>query len=177
MKGSASSLFFPMASVVLAAACVLLALRAGATADRLQSERDSLAECKRIVSKISAAKLAPETASGTQQPEEELSRRIESWAKQAGVGPRQMIRIDPVSPRRAGDSDYLVQGHEVELASLSLPHLAQFAAVVRRDDARLRVSRLRLSPSRTPGSESEGWQAEIALTYLLHSPKSPRRTQ
>jgi hypothetical protein len=162
---------FTMSTAALAAA----GWRAQTLAGHVRSAQVTLEESKKLAGRIVAQRDAPETATAARRSEEELSQRIESWSRGAGIDARQLVRIDPLSPRRVGDTDYLVEGADIELAEVTLPQLAMLASAVARDDQRLTVSQLRLTTPRSSTAKDtteETWRVELALTYLRYSPKS-----
>lgn len=176
MKPSPTLTAVIMLNLLLLATILFGAWRSHSLQNRLDESVAALTECRQLVDRIKAARSAPEIASEQQTNEEELTRRIEAWASQAGIRGEQVLRIDPLPGRRSGDSDYLVQGVDVELGKITLPQLAAFSQSVRSEDSRLRVSQLRLSalePLQIGAGSTETWDGEIALTYLLHSPRSP----
>lgn len=143
---------------------------------RVLRAQDTLFDCRRLAGQILARREAPETAADNRTGEDELAKRFEAWSRGAGLDANQVERIDPVSPRRPGDTDYLIEGADIELARVTLPQLAELAQSIAREDPRLRVSRLRLTSPRSATEEGqERWRVELALTYLRHSPKSSRR--
>lgn len=145
---------------------------------RVLRAQDTLLDCRRLAGQILARRDAPETAADNRAGEDELAKRFEAWSRGADLEANQLERIDPVSPRRLGDTDYLIEGADIELAGVTLSQLAELAQSVAREDPRLRVSRLRLTSPRSASVEGGGperWRVELALTYLRHSPKSNRR--
>lgn len=154
---------------------VAMGWRAYTLTERVRVAEATLLESKRLASRIVAQRDAPETATAARQSEEELSQRVESWSRGAGIDARQLVRIDPLSPRRVGDTDYLVEGADIEMAEVTLPQLALLAATVAREDKRLTLSQVRLTTPRTAEAKEaaeETWRVELALTYLRYSPKS-----
>ncbi len=142
---------------------------------RLAKSQEATAECFRIAKRIHALKTAPDLATETTESEEELTQKIEVWASTASIKPNQIILIDPLSPRRISDSDYLLQGVEVSLQNTSLEQLASFSRAIQAKDKRLKVSELSLSAPRSiirQNQKEETWQIELQLTYLRLSPKS-----
>lgn len=142
---------------------------------RYLSERENLAECKAIAKKITDLRRRKQRALLRTKPTDELNRRIDAWAKQAGISSENLIRIQPREPRRIGDSQYLEQITELEVYETTLPKLIQFSQIAEQNGEGLKLSSLRVSPPRSASSEqgkTEVWSAEMALTYLIYSPKS-----
>lgn len=139
--------------------------------DRLARSRESLQECLGLAARLAAARESPETTAAARASEDELSQRFEAWSREAGLRAEQVEQIDPRAPRRLADTDYLIEGADIELSRVSLAELAKLASLVERSDRRLRFSSLRLSAPREDDG-AELWQAELALTYLRHAPRS-----
>lgn len=136
---------------------------------------ESLERCRELSARIVIERQNPETAAADSQAEEELSQQVESWAAHAGLGASSVERIDPIAPRRLNDTDYVVEGADIELGEARLDQLARLAASVERDDPRLAISSLRISAPRGEAADrDERWRVELALTYLRHAPKSGR---
>jgi len=104
---------------------------------------------------------------------------MEATAQAVGVVPGRIVRIDPRSARRIGDTPYEEQPTRVELRELTLEQIVSFLSKVVREERGTEVTELRLKPARTGGVNAEDspvsgqvelWDAEVTLTALAFSP-------
>ncbi len=133
-------------------------------------------ECRRLVESITAMRHQPILAGIQRRSSEELSERIDRFGKQANFASNSIQSIDPLTPIRVGETAYKEQTTQIELRDVTLPQLAHFLRLLTEEDLELRLSSLRLSAPQIGAStsiESETWRAELTLTYLIFSPKSP----
>jgi hypothetical protein len=131
-------------------------------------------ECRKLVERIAATRQQPVRAGIQRRTPEELSERIDRLAKQANFASNSIQSIDPVTPIRVGETAYKEQTTQIELRDVTLPKLAHFLRLLTEEDLELRLSSIRLSAPQTGASTgSENWRAELTLTYLIFSPKSP----
>lgn len=140
------------------------------------SANNNLRACQEIAKELQRLRGAPSRAGLEAQSATELSRRIEQAAQSGQIAREKLLRIDPQSAKRVGDSSYKEQSTFIELEAVPLPKLIAFLDAITRDEAGLEVRSLRLSaPQRTeemPTGEEEPWVAEVTLTHLIYAPKN-----
>lgn len=132
--------------------------------------------CRSLVERIEALRQRPVLAGSQGRSSDELSERIDRLGKQANFAGSSIQSIDPQTSIRVGDTAYKEQSTHVELRDVTLPQLAHFLRLLLEEDSQVRLSSVRLSAPRTdapPSFASETWRAEVTLTYLIFSPKSP----
>ncbi len=137
-----------------------------------------LKKCLPLVSQIEKLRAKPDQATLETHPERALAHAIEQSAAKAGVTRDHIARIEPQTPRRAGDSSYLEHTTVVRLESVTLGQLAQLTTNLRQSDAslgQLHVTALRVDApyqGDQPDQQAEGWNVEFTLTYFVYSPKN-----
>lgn len=169
-------------TILGAVTCLLLALGLiWSFSVRLEAQNRSIVElskltdCELLAKKIAKLRQRKQRALLQTKPADELNRKIDTWAKQANIESTQIVRIQPREPRRVGDTHYLEQVTELELQETALPNLIQLCQLAEQNGEGLKLSSFRISPSRISAIEDEAketWSAELALTYLIYSPKS-----
>lgn len=105
-----------------------------------------------------------------------LARIVESAARQAGLNPEQIVRIDPGEMRQLGDSPYLEQRTDVELREASLQKIVEFTLAVEGSGTSMDVPTLSLrvpSGPDSPAGTEELWNAQVLLTSRIYQPKIP----
>ena len=164
-----------LTSAALVGAILWAHLLRGNAYTRFLSESRQLAECELAAKKIVALRNQKQRALLRTKPAEELNRKVDDWVREAGISSKQIVRIQPGQPRRIGDTHYLEQVTELEVLETTLPKLLQFAQIAENKGEGLKLSSFRISPPRSDTREDgqdEVWTAELALTYIIYSPKS-----
>ena len=139
----------------------------------LRSDRQNLLQCQQVADKIRTLRHQKQRAQLKSKPTDELNRRLDAWAAEAGVEPARLVRIEPQEPRRVGDTNYLEQVTELELTGVPLAQIVKLAQLAESSETGLQLTSLRMSPPRTV-AEEELWNAELALTYFIYAPKTAR---
>ena len=101
---------------------------------------------------------------------QELAKRIEAASKKAGLPLSQLVRITPSRAARLGDSVYMRKPTRIDLRAVGLPELVVFLHALSSGPNAFIVHSLRLSPPHE-AEQTELWNAEITLTYLVYSPQ------
>ena len=145
---------------------------------RLENDQANLTACHEAAAKISKLRQQKQRALLQSKPSEELNRKVEEWAGTTGLDLKAVARIEPREPRRVGDTQYLEQVTELELSGVTLEKTLRFSQLAESSEEGLKLTSMRLSlphlKTDTP-PESECWNAELSLTYLIYSPKNTAR--
>jgi hypothetical protein len=141
---------------------------------RAQSAAADLAECHRLAAHIARLRAQPHQAGLTERSARELAQQIEQAAQQAGVAPADVIRINPRGARRISNSVYKQQSTDVAINSVTMKELITFLSALTSKSKGLQISSLRLLAEAEPAlqADSEEWDAEVTLTFLIFSPTS-----
>jgi len=166
------NLLIGLFGVLLLAAAYAASMRAAA-ATRLATALDDEQRCQKLVADIEALRSRPRWASLTAESPQTITARAEAAMKFAALPPTALIRIEPQSPVRLGESSYRLRATRLELRRVTLEQLTKFAAemIDRQQGTTLRD--LRLSASDAEGVSAGGpetWTAELVLTQLIFSP-------
>lgn len=173
-----STLLTTVILVGMVGVCAWSYFHRGAAANRLETDLDNLAVCQHTAEKISHLRQQKQRAQLQTKPTSELNRKIETWAGEVGIEPKRLARVEPQEPRRVGDTQYLEQVTELELMGVTLEQVVRLAQLAEGSDEGMKFNSLRISPPRSAApaeGEPEMWNAEVALTYLIYSPKSTIR--
>ena len=136
-------------------------------------------ECRELVKQIERLRDQPRQAADAFRSASQLAQVMEATAHAVGVAPERIVRIDPRSTRRIGDTPYQEQPTRVELRELTLEQIVSFLRKVVQEERGTEVAELRLKPARTGGVDAEKshtsgqvelWDAEVTLTALAFSP-------
>lgn len=151
------------------------------SSNREQFQRSSaeLTKSLSLAAPIKKLREKPDQASLESHSERALARAIEQSASEAGITQEHITRIEPQTPRRAGDTSYMEHATIIGLEGVTLPQLAHLATNLRQLDAslgQLHVTTIRVdTPYQQPveGQAPESWNLEFTLTYFVYSPKNP----
>lgn len=141
---------------------------------RVGEER--LGVARRQAAEIVQLRNQPRLAATHMIEAEPLNELISRAREAAKFEERAVERVDPRSPARWRDSAYLLRPVVVHLRSLPLEQIIKFVSGLGDVEQALWVNQLRLTPLRrdqptTQGSET--WNAELTLTQVIFSPKTP----
>jgi hypothetical protein len=171
-----STLLVSVVALSLVAACASSVWYRWTMENRLATERENLLACQTAARQILDLRQQKQRALLKTKPSEELNRKIAAWAQEAGIEAKGIARIEPQEARRVGDSQYLEQVTELEVLSAPLASVIRLAQLAEQSEDSPKLTDLRLSPPRiTAEDQAEVWNAEVALTYLIYSPKSSSR--
>ena len=148
-----------------------------------------LDEARRLTREIVSLHGGERVAGDSEVAEGELTRRIESAADAAGIPPSQIVRIDPASARRVGDSSYQSKPTRIQVRDVTLVQAATFLQTLidrggEEDGTGLEAMTLRLSASRNAAGEGTAgvtdsglWGLDATVSYLIYAPRpSPAST-
>jgi hypothetical protein len=148
-----------------------LAMRA--SADRARAALAEEPACQRLVAEILSLQRRPRFAGLAAESPHAIAARAEEAVKQAGLPATALIRIEPQSPMRLGDSAYRLRPTRLELRHATLEQVTRFVFHMSREEEGATVRDLRLWAVEEPGGAGTGagfWNAEPVLTQLIFSP-------
>lgn len=169
--------------LLVLAGCLLVGFswwRSQSAAAEATEAQKLLSECRTLAGRIEASRGGSTVAEESRRTEDELAREIDAWRRSVGIKQADLLRIEPLAPRRVDNTSYIEQGARVQIRRLTLPQLASFADHVENRsgqlNAKLLLGDLRLTAPRVAEAAGgdESWQGEFALTYFVYSPKSSR---
>jgi type II secretory pathway component PulM len=133
---------------------------AQAAADLLQS--------RALAAGIAALASRPTVAASQPISANDLGRKIQASAGQAGLGESAIREISPQPQRRVGDSAYVQKPTAMNIRGVTLTQLATFLYHLTLEPG-LTVSELRL---RAPRGEAaaDAWDAEVTVSCVVYSP-------
>lgn len=171
MKSSKAAL------VLICGGCVVLAVLSQYWLSSRAAAREAVEnwqKCIALAEQIEALKTTPAHASLEMQSKQEMTSLIEQSAKTVRIS-ELVASIRPEAPQRVANSAYMEQRTRLEIRQATLNQITEFLSEISSRDARILPTNLRITPSRTKaGADSETWQAEVVLTYLIFSPESGR---
>lgn len=129
-----------------------------------------LANCRQLAKQIKAIQDQPTRANEEEMLTQELAKRIESASKKADLPLSQLVRITPSRAMRIGETVYMQKPTRIDLRSVGLSELVVFLHELSTGPNAFLVHSLRLSPPHE-AEQSELWNTEITLTYLIYSPR------
>lgn len=165
-------------AAALVAALVLAALELSSSRASALAAVENLAECQELAGEIAKLRTRPSQITLQAQSGTELARQIEAAAQGAQIPSNSLVRIDPQTARRVGDSPYKEQATNLELRGVTLKQLTQFLQKLS-DNEGLRARSLQLIGPRqetAAPTDAETWLVEVTLTSMIFAPKntSPR---
>ncbi len=142
-------------------------LRLNAAREAAGLAATNLAECRRLATKIEAARGPAGLAPGVREPRaEELIRRIEAGAKAAEFPETSIDRIEPGPAQRVGDGPLREKPTVVHLRGVTLRQVFTFLHGVSSGRSGLSLKQIRLSAP-SPDDAGDRWSVETTLTYLV----------
>ena len=94
--------------------------------EQAQLSQVQLATINHLAANIESLRQSPVRVDEGVQSSDALAVIVETSAKQVGLNPQQIVRIDPGEPRRIGESPYLEQKTDVEVRDASLRQIVEF---------------------------------------------------
>lgn len=134
--------------------------------------RSNLAACERLAVSIKSLKQKPALARSLQHEMTDLIRRIEEAATSASIPLERLVRIDPQTPKRLGNSSYQEHAAILDIDGVSLRQLITFLHLLASNESGLDAQNIQLIAPRDPAA-LEQWNCGLVLTYLIYSPTSP----
>jgi hypothetical protein len=137
--------------------------------------RADLDDSQRLAQRIQALRQKPAVAAGEAMAVRQLGRRIEAAAGRAGLDRDALEGLYPQVERPIADTFYVRKPTTIALRGVALPQLASFLYDLTAGSG-MTVRDLRLR--RPPGaSESDRWDAEATVTYLVYQPPADDRAE
>lgn len=144
--------------------------------DQAQRAQDQSLQLESLAEKIERLRQSPAKVEQGAHTGDALARIVETTAKEVGLNPAQIVRIDPGEPRRLADSPYLEQRTDVELREATLRNIVEFTIAVSGSETGMDVPILSLrvpTGTETPPNGEELWNAQFLLTSRIYEPKIP----
>lgn len=138
----------------------------------VSAARANLATCERLAVSIKALKQKPALARSLQHEMTDLIRRIEEAATSANIPLDRLVRIDPQTPKRLGNSSYQEHSAILDLDGVTLRQLITFLHLLASNESGLDAQNIQLLAPRE-NATSDQWNCGLVLTYLIYSPTSP----
>ena len=142
----------------------------------MQATSDA-AVCQRLADQIRALQTKPSLAQSHELEHQELTRRIESAAQQAGVPATSLVSIVPESAQRINRTPYKRKPTQVQMTNVTLQQLVGVLGPFAAEQAGPKLTRLMLAAPRG-ADELTGnrWSADMTLTYLIYAPASSSKS-
>ncbi len=156
---------------VLAMLALWCFLESRGAAQRKAGYRDLVAQTERMAldtQAIKALRNAPRLATERQRPNDELLQQVRDALEAAEIPSEHWIGNEPSAPVRVAKTPYKRLNTRLSLENVHLKRLVAFAHTLVAGDPSLTVSGLRVSTPRS--TESDGWNVELAISYLIYSP-------
>lgn len=164
-----------LAAVALLSVTAYSCWAMNASAGRLQESLANEQECQLVVDDIHRLKDRPGFAALTIDSPRTITARAEAAGKQANLAASALVRIEPQSAVRLGDSPYRMRPTRLELRQVTLEQLIRFShfMIDESQGTTLRDLRLTLSDgSADRANDANQWNAELVLTQLIFAPTS-----
>ena len=129
----------------------------------------NLERCEQLAAAIKQLRSKPSLANSAQEPISDLAPQLELAASSAKIAAQRLLRIDPESPRRVGDTPFLQVSTHVDIRGATLRELLTMLHSLLSSNPTLRVTFIRLSVPREEIID-ERWNVELTLTYFVYSP-------
>jgi len=130
--------------------------------------RQELVDCQERITRIESLRQRPAIAGAATIGIAALSQRIEQAALLANFAQGSILRIEPQTARRVGDTNYLEVPTQLQLRQLTLEQVSTFLHAVCSQSG-LNLRDIRLSAPR--GQETgDRWTVEATLIDTLYSP-------
>lgn len=161
--------------LVLVAFCCVLGMVCWLQWRTLRAERTrftasaaALARMQDDAGRIRALRRTPQRAAERERPNEELLAQIEAARKKAGLEQEVWRDSVPLAPLRLAHSSYQRHTTRIFLEKITLQQLMRLAHEILAADASLSITGLHLTAP--AGAEGPGWNADLAVSYLVYSP-------
>ncbi len=143
-----------------------------------QSAVEETRTCRGLAAQIRALDSRPTQADSQEMPIQDLTRRIEQSAADAGIPMASLVRISPQPASRIGDTPYKTKSTQVLLQRVSLRQVILFHHALETQGVGLLATGLRLAAPQ-PSNANGLWTSESTLTHVVYSPTTPnpRRDQ
>lgn len=149
-------------------------LKMNAEAAAMREASEELRQCQTLVAEIAELQELPQFAALEADTPKTIRERIEQATLAARLPAGALVRIEPRSPVRLGNSQYRVWPTRLELSNVTLQQITTFSHALVDEERGLTVRDLRLwsNISESTAGGRETWSAEATLTQVTFSPKS-----
>ncbi|MFZ5828652.1 MAG: hypothetical protein ACOY3P_01120 [Planctomycetota bacterium] len=147
-------------------------LEAGRQAAAWRRSAATAKECQRLAGEIELLRKRPRLAGLAADSPRAITSRAEEALRLAELPVASLVRIEPQSPVRLGDSAYLLRPTRLELRRVTLEQAIRFAYHMAEEGQGASIRDLRLTALEEPGDPANQglWNAEAVLTQLIFSP-------
>ncbi|MCO8121760.1 hypothetical protein NHH03_08430 [Stieleria sp. TO1_6] len=140
-------------------------------ADRLQLDRQDLAELRQKLGEIRRVADAPAVVALDLEPADSIVNRIDAALQKADLPPQMLANQTPMQPQRMGQSDFMLRKVDIKLNATSVAKIVAFCDALKDETTGSVVRDLQLyDPQRSGGQET--WKSQLTLTQVIFSPKS-----
>lgn len=140
-------------------------------ADRLELDRQDLAELKQKLGEIEQVSDAPRIAALEIESPDEIVNRINAALDKAGVPSKLLANQTPLQAQRIGQSDFKLRRVDITLNAATTQQIVAFCDALKDESTGSVVRDLQLSEPRRRG-QVETWNSQMTLTQVIFSPKS-----
>ena len=137
---------------------------------RSESLQNELDRCVSRANRIHELNQNPRLASLAVESAAAMTQRAQSAVAAASMPVGNLASVEPGSPQRLQDSDYLLRPTRIELNRTSIEQLIRFCESLTGGSRRLTVRDIELKPAQSTDPLAELWVADITLTELVFSP-------
>ena len=130
---------------------------------------EDAAQSRQLALAIQALDNQPSQADSQEMQLQDLTRRIEGSARDAGVAAGNLVRISPQSGSRIGQTPYRKKSTQVTLRDLTMEQVVRFHHTLESQGTGLHVTSLGLTASRLQ-AVSNRWTVESTLTHIVYAP-------
>ncbi|MFK8115060.1 MAG: hypothetical protein AB8B91_22860 [Rubripirellula sp.] len=151
---------------------------------RLSRAWDNLRETDVKLKEIEQLKNVPRVASLNLESPGDIAKRIDSALKAAGLGP-ELLNQNPDAPQPIQKTDYQLRSTTIDLAACTMPQIVKFCDALHDVETGSVVRDIILTAppvvesgrqnasTRAKRGGQEKWEAQLTLTQMIFSPKSP----
>jgi len=118
--------------------------------------------------RVRSLRAQPRLATERERPNDELLAQIQQAMTVANIPASHWVGNDPTQPVRVSRSPYRRLAVRLMFEDLTLRQLVQFAYHLTQMDTALSIPRLRLSAPL--GTQTDAWNVDLSLSYLIYSP-------
>jgi len=113
---------------------------------------------------------SPQSVDHHKRDLEDLTRLIESSVTDASISAEHLIKVWPEHERRLDDSAYLEKPTQILLRNVTLSQTVSCLHSLTTQDTGLIARSIRLTASRESNPETDLWNLESTLSYLIYDP-------
>ncbi|MEM6979624.1 MAG: hypothetical protein AAF539_08125 [Planctomycetota bacterium] len=169
-------------TVLIVAVFLVLVFSAGrwSRASRAsQNALQDLRDVRQLTDEIKRIGDQPRIASLDIEPPDRITRRVQAAAAEADIADDSILRVDPQSVIRIGQTRYQIRPTLIVIDDVSLSEITHFAKALADEKNGMTVRDLTIT-SRAPvrgrtqavNAAGERWDARLTLTQMIYSPIS-----